>query len=113
MPQIFKIGSFVVYFWINEGMPLEPIHVHVSEGVPSEHSTKIWITRSGRCLLCNNVSRIPNRKLRYIMEIIEARNQEITSKWLSYFGKITQLLLKPECNEKPAPAPPGARTLTA
>lgn len=89
MPQIFKIGSFVVYFWINEGMPLEPIHVHVSEGVPSEHSTKIWITHSGRCLLCNNASRIPSRKLRYIMEIIEARNKDVVNKWISYFGKIT------------------------
>ena len=31
MPQIFKIGSFWVYFWSNEGVPLEPVHVHVSE----------------------------------------------------------------------------------
>ena len=26
MPQIFKIGSFWVYFWFNEGVPLEPVH---------------------------------------------------------------------------------------
>ena len=31
MPQIFKIGSFWVYFWSNEGVPLEPVHVHESE----------------------------------------------------------------------------------
>ena len=32
MPQIFKIGSYTVYFWSNEGKPLEPIHVHIAEG---------------------------------------------------------------------------------
>ena len=26
MPQIFKIGSYWVYFWANENDPLEPIH---------------------------------------------------------------------------------------
>nr|DAV29283.1 MAG TPA: hypothetical protein [Bacteriophage sp.] len=25
MPQIFKIGSYSVYFWSNAGKPLEPI----------------------------------------------------------------------------------------
>ena len=47
MPQIFKVGSYVIYFWLNEYYPLEPIHVHVSEGVPSENATKIWLTLSG------------------------------------------------------------------
>ena len=29
MPQVFKIGSYWVYFWANENDPLEPIHVHL------------------------------------------------------------------------------------
>ena len=36
MPQVFKIGSYVIFIWYAESNPLEPIHVHVSEGVPSE-----------------------------------------------------------------------------
>ncbi len=36
MPQIFKIGSYTVYFWMNEGNPLEPVHVHVAKGIPSK-----------------------------------------------------------------------------
>lgn len=88
MLQIFKVGAYVIYFWLNEGKPPEPIHVHVSEGIPAENTTKIWITQSGNCLLCNNNSRIPNRKLRYIMDVIEARNMEIKNKWYSYFGEI-------------------------
>lgn len=62
---------------MNENNLLEPIHVHVSEGVPSSSATKIWITKTGKTLLCNNNSRIPNRKLKYIQDIIEARNKEI------------------------------------
>ena len=88
MPQIFKIGSYLVYFWSNENDPLEPVHVHVSEGEPTERATKIWITQRGKCLLCNNNSRIPDRTLRDIMEIIESRSEEITEKWYSYFGQI-------------------------
>lgn len=30
MPQLFKLGSYWVYFWANENNPVEPIHVHVS-----------------------------------------------------------------------------------
>ena len=41
MPQIFKIGSYWVYFWANENEPLEPIHVHIAEGKPTANATKI------------------------------------------------------------------------
>ena len=32
MPQVFKVGSYWVYFWANENDPLEPVHVHVCQG---------------------------------------------------------------------------------
>lgn len=88
MPQIFRLGSYWVYFWTDECKPLEPVHVHVSQGSPSPNSTKIWITKSGNSMLCNNNSHIPPKTLRNIMRIIEARSSEITEKWYSYFGKI-------------------------
>lgn len=56
MPQIFRIGSYIVYFWSNEGMPLEPIHVHIAEGRASANATKVWITSTGHTLLSNNNS---------------------------------------------------------
>ena len=52
MPQVFKIAGYTVYFWVNENNPLEPVHVHIAKGVPSPNATKIWITKSGKCLLC-------------------------------------------------------------
>lgn len=87
MPQVFKIGSYWIYFWTNEGKPLEPVHVHVAEGKPIENATKIWITKAGRVYLCNNNSHIPEHILRNIMRIVEARSSEIVSKWMRYFGE--------------------------
>jgi hypothetical protein len=31
MPQIFRIGSYSVYFWSNEGRPLEPIQFMLAD----------------------------------------------------------------------------------
>lgn len=88
MPQVFKIGSYLVYFWINEGRPLEPIHVHIAEGTPNANGTKIWITRKGGALLANNASKIPEQKLRIIMAVIEARHKDIEELWFRKFGVI-------------------------
>lgn len=70
MPQVFKVGSYWVYFWTNEGDPLEPIHVHISEGSPSPNATKVWITKSGKCLLCSRTSKIPDVVLRNIIIVV-------------------------------------------
>ena len=48
MPRVFNVDKWIVYFWSNESLPLEPIHVHISEGKPDENGTKIWITQSGK-----------------------------------------------------------------
>ena len=86
MPQVFRIGSYWVYFWSNENDPLEPVHVHISQGAPSAKATKIWITKAGRCYLCHNNSGIPVRTLNNMMKIIEARSGEVLQKWQAYFG---------------------------
>ena len=87
MPQVFKIGSYWVYFWSNESDPLEPVHVHVSEGQPSANATKIWITSKGKCYLAHNKSNIPKATLKNIMRIIEARSYEVIAKWREYFNQ--------------------------
>lgn len=89
VPQVFKIGSYWVYFWANKNEPLEPIHVHVCQGAPVGSATKIWITSSGNCYLCHNHSKIPPATLRNIMKIIEARSAEVIEKWCNFFGQIT------------------------
>lgn len=88
MPQIFKIGPYLIYFWANEGNPLEPIHVHIAEGKPVENATKLWITQSGKCLLKNNNSHIPDKRLKLLIRIIEANSEEIINKWKAFFEKV-------------------------
>ena len=43
MPQIFRVGPYIIYFWSNENKPLEPIHVHIAIGRATANATKIWI----------------------------------------------------------------------
>lgn len=88
MPQVFRIGPYAVYFWANEGMPIEPVHVHVSMGTPQSNATKIWITSAGKSYLCNNNSNIPPKTLRNIMRMIEARSAAIIAQWNDYFGEV-------------------------
>ena len=89
MPRVFKIGGYVIYFWINEGTPLEPVHVHVALGTPVKNATKIWITSDGHCKLCNNNSHIPEHVLRNLMDIIELRSIYITVLWQMKFNTIS------------------------
>ena len=49
MPNLFTILGYKVYFWSNENN--EPIHVHISKGIPSKNAAKIWLTRNGGCIL--------------------------------------------------------------
>ncbi len=88
MPQIFKVGSYTVFFWSNESDPLEPIHVHIAEQA-NPNATKVWITSAGKCCLCHNKSRIPDRILHDVMRVIEARSSEVIEKWTAFFGQIS------------------------
>ena len=85
MPQIFKIGPYTIFFCSNEDD--QPIHVHVAEQA-NPNATKIWLTSAGKCYLCHNKSLIPERLLRDIMRMIEARYQDIEARWLEHFGTI-------------------------
>ena len=85
MPNILRIGSYYVYFWMNENK--EPIHVHVSKGNPDVNSTKLWLTKAGGCIEANNNSRIPRTKLNKIKEIISDNHFYICQKWIEIFGE--------------------------
>lgn len=88
MPQIFRVGAYIIFFWSNENDPLEPIHVHIAKHTPRANATKVWITKAGKSLLCNNNSHIPAKELRYLLRIIDANSEEIIQKWYEYFEEI-------------------------
>ena len=89
MLQLLRIGPYILYFWSNEMEPLEPVHVHIVEGKATRNATKIWITRSGKALLCNNNSHIPERILNRMLRIVEANSAEFVQAWKDHFGDIS------------------------
>ena len=85
MPQILRIGPYSIYFWSNEGKPLEPVHVHISEGRATPTATKLWITSTGKVIVCNNNSKIPEKVLKRLIRIVEANSSEIINEWRERF----------------------------
>ena len=83
MPNLFTVSGYKVYFWSNEDG--EPIHVHVAKGKPSPNATKIWLTKSGGCILAGNGSNISSRELHELMEFISAQFFLICAEWKKFF----------------------------
>ena len=88
MPQLLRIGPYIIYFWSNEIAPLEPIHVHIAEGRAGANATKLWISSTGRVIVANNNSDIPERILRRLIMVIESNSEYITDRWIEQFGEI-------------------------
>ena len=78
-----KVIGYKIYFWSNENN--EPIHVHISKGRLTQNSTKVWLTKAGGCILCNNKSGIPNKDLNKLLSIISRHYFLIISKWKEYY----------------------------
>jgi hypothetical protein len=87
MPQLYSFGRYVIYFWVNEGMPTEPVHVHVNEKRPSKDGTKIWISSKGGSLVCHNRSKISERVLHQLCRFVEANSEDIIKRWNQEFGE--------------------------
>ncbi len=79
MPNIFRIGGYLVFFWSNEND--EPIHIHIGKGKPSQNATKIWLTSRGGCILAHNNGRIPASELNDLLDIIAAQHFLICESW--------------------------------
>lgn len=88
MPQLYRIGPYIIYFWSNEGEPLEPVHVHIAEGKAGANATKIWITSAGKALRCNNNSHISPVILSRLERFIEANSEGIIDSWKEHFGTV-------------------------
>ena len=78
LPNLFRVSGYNVFFWSHESN--EPIHVHISKGKSGENSTKIWLTKSGGCIVANNMGRISDKDLKELMDIISAQYFVILSK---------------------------------
>lgn len=83
LPSIFTVSGYKVFFWSNENG--EPIHVHIAKGKPTSNATKVWLTKSGGCILANNGSDIPRKELNDLLEFISAQFFLICSEWKKFF----------------------------
>ena len=78
------VSGYIVYFWSNEEGEL--IHVHVSKGRPTPNATKIWLTRTGGCIVASNGSQIASIEgLNELMEFISAQFFLICARWKQFF----------------------------
>jgi len=59
--------------------------VHISKGKPVANSTKVWLTKAGGCIVANNNSKIPEKDLREILEVISNNYFFIVSIWKKHF----------------------------
>lgn len=85
MPSLFRIGPYLLFFWTGENG--EPVHVHVVVKRPTKNATKIWLTRSGGCVLAHNQSEIPARDLRDIEQFVSANHELICRRWCEATGE--------------------------
>ena len=83
MPSLFTVGGYRFFFWSNEEG--EPIHVHLSKGAPSPNATKLWLTKSGGCVVAHNKGQIPEKDLRELVRIAAAQHDLIYESWKKYF----------------------------
>jgi hypothetical protein len=80
MPVIFRHKGYRFFFFSNEGIPLEPCHIHVRKGGAV---AKFWIVPEVRLAEAYDMSSAELRKLLYVIK----QNQElIKRKWNEYFG---------------------------
>lgn len=88
MPSIMTLFGYKIYFWSNEGEPLEPVHVHISKN-PHKSATKVWICEDGPCIIANNNDEIPGKDMKKIMNAINDFSEDIIQEWKNHFGEIS------------------------
>ncbi len=90
MPDIVrKAFGYHIYFWSNEGDPIEPIHFHISE-VPHKNATKYWILSDGSVVQDNNNDDIPENDLKRVVRYMSLKRNiaKAKEKWKEHFGEL-------------------------
>lgn len=80
MPVIFRERGFRFHFYSYEGSPREPVHVHVAR---PGGDAKIWLFPEARVAQSRGLA---PRELRWLLEIVNIRQQEIENAWNNFFA---------------------------
>ncbi len=79
MPVVFRYKGYRLFFYSNEGEPLEPLHIHVRKG---ELVAKFWIQPR---ISVGEAYGIKSSELRKLMQVIEENRKLIERCWNEYF----------------------------
>jgi hypothetical protein len=79
MPKVFEIEGYRGFFFSNEGVPMEPIHIHVKKG---RGEAKFWVTPNVTLAESWNLK---VSELTRAQEIVVEHRQEILDFWNRYF----------------------------
>ena len=78
--MLFRYRGFRFFFYSNEGLPREPIHVHVQrDGIEA----KFWVVPVVRVAYNDGYSA---RELRELFDVVQSNQALIVRRWNDYFG---------------------------
>ncbi|OGJ91784.1 MAG: hypothetical protein A2268_08180 [Candidatus Raymondbacteria bacterium RifOxyA12_full_50_37] len=80
MPKLFEIQGYKFFFFSNEGLPLEPCHVHVRKG---SQRAKFWMVP---VVSLANSWGMNAQELNLLEKIVEGKTDIIKEKWYAYFS---------------------------
>ncbi|ADL36199.1 hypothetical protein bpr_II262 (plasmid) [Butyrivibrio proteoclasticus B316] len=84
MPSFPNLLGFKIFIWSNEGCPLEPAHIHVTDNIPSKNATKFWILSNGKVELASNGSHLSEKDLSRLKRALEDYTDVYVAKWEAY-----------------------------
>lgn len=80
MPKVFEWKGYRFHFYSYEGLPREPIHIHVAK--PGAEA-KFWPQPFVRLARSSNLSPL---ELRRLEKVIEAHREQIIEAWNEFFA---------------------------
>ena len=80
MPVVFRLDGFRFFFYSNEGISLEPVHIHVQK---AGAEAKFWV---GSEIILDNSEGFDAKTLRKLLVIVKDNKSLIEDRWNEYFG---------------------------
>jgi hypothetical protein len=81
MPTVFRWKKYRFFFWSNEGIPLEPVHIHVEKG-KAEAEAVFWV---GSFVYLRENHGMKDHELTEIKKYITKKKSIIIEVWNEHF----------------------------
>jgi Domain of unknown function (DUF4160) len=83
VPVILRYKDYKFFFFANEGMPREPLHVHVRKG---EATAKFWVKPD---VILAETYAMTSGELKELLEVVKKNEALIERSWNEFFGSET------------------------